>query len=145
MLTIESSTYADGSTPVLLPDDYFHAVDPQSHSTTTDPGVPEATATGLDEILLATLSRPQRVRHYYTCWRPGHYSAECPLIPRDERDAIANRRAEVMSTRPPRFTSSIHSSGSSLVATAEPENPAPTSVTRLNLFLPRKTTRSRRM
>jgi Zinc knuckle len=128
MLAIESSTYADGSTPLLLPDDHFHVVDPQSHSTTTDRGVPEATATGFEEILLATLSRPQRVRYCYTCWGPGHYSAECPLIPKGKRDAIAKRRAELMRTRPPRFTSSSPSSGSEFVSTAEPENHAPTTV-----------------
>ena len=53
-----------------------------------------------EEILIAHVAPPQRVRYCYTCWRPGHFSAECPLIPEEERAAIALRRAAVLKQRP---------------------------------------------
>jgi hypothetical protein len=98
-----------------IPDDYFCPVVPPSSVPIPVPDVPEmeAMATAFDEILLATLSqRPQQVRYCYTCWRPGHFSAECPLIPKGERDSIAKRRAEIMrarSQRPPYADSSSSS------------------------------------
>jgi hypothetical protein len=32
----------------------------------------------------------------YTCWRQGHFASDCPLIPDEERKAIAARKAAVM-------------------------------------------------
>ena len=85
-----------------IPDDYFFPVKPPTSGPVSVPEVPDmaAMATAFDEKLVATLSqRPQQVRYCYTCWRPGHFSAECPLIPKGERDSIAKRRAEIMRTR----------------------------------------------
>ena len=53
----------------------------------------------MEQILVANLAPPQQVRCCYTCWRPGHFSAQCPLIPESERAGIAQRRAEVMRKR----------------------------------------------
>jgi hypothetical protein len=53
----------------------------------------------VDEALVAHLATPQRIRYCYTCWRPGHFSSECPLIPESERAGIAQRRAEVLKRR----------------------------------------------
>jgi hypothetical protein len=52
-----------------------------------------------DQVMIAHLSNPQQSRYVYTCWRPGHFSANCPLIPEGERAAIARRRADIMRLR----------------------------------------------
>jgi hypothetical protein len=61
-----------------------------------DPVFYVSEALNMDQILVTHLAQPQQVRYSYTCWRPGHFSAECPLIPEPERAAIALRRSEVM-------------------------------------------------
>jgi hypothetical protein len=57
----------------------------------------------IEQVMLAQVVQPQRTRHCYPCWRPGHFAAECPLIPDEERAGIASRRAAVLKLRPPRF------------------------------------------
>jgi Zinc knuckle len=52
-----------------------------------------------DQVMIAHLSNPQQSRYCYTCWRPGHFSANCPLIPEGERAAIARRHADIMRLR----------------------------------------------
>jgi hypothetical protein len=84
-------------------DGYMVPPKPPQQSAVHEPGVPEAPADALEEILLATLSRTQQLRYCYTCWRAGHYSVDCPLIPKGEREAIAKRRSEVMRTRSSQF------------------------------------------
>jgi hypothetical protein len=78
-----------------FPEHFFEAVDPGFHV---------SEAQNLDQILVAHLAKPQQVRCCYTRWRPGHFSAECPLIPEPEMTAISRRRNEVMQQidrRPP--------------------------------------------
>jgi hypothetical protein len=78
-------------------------------------------ATVFDEILLATLSRmPQQVRYCYTCWRPGHFSADCSHIPKHERELIAKRRADTLKNRP-RQETHTRDSGSSSISDIGPE------------------------
>jgi hypothetical protein len=62
----------------------------------------------VEQVLLAQMVQPQRARYFYICWKPGHFSAECPLIPDSERAAIALRRDAVLKLRP-RVLSDRHS------------------------------------
>jgi hypothetical protein len=54
----------------------------------------------IEQVLLAQVVQPQRNRHSYTCWRPGNFSAECPLIPDEERAGIALRSVGIDSWMP---------------------------------------------
>jgi hypothetical protein len=73
----------------------------------------EPTSDEMEQILTANLAPPQQVRCCYTCWRPGHFSAQCPLIPESERAGIAQRRSEVMRKRSHMYQSrSLHPVGS---------------------------------
>ena len=106
VLALEAGPYFGDSVTEKVPGQFFqHPVEPLCHSVSGDPGSLDSVETAFDEILLATLALPQQVRYCYTCWRPGHFSAECPLIPKSEREAIAKRRAEVMRSRPSKFPS----------------------------------------
>jgi hypothetical protein len=73
-----------------FPEHFFEAVDPGFHV---------SEAQNLDQILVAHLAQPQQVRCCYTCWRPGNFFAECPLIPEPEMTAIARRKSDVMQQR----------------------------------------------
>ena len=64
---------------------------------------PDAVGENVEQVLFAQVVQPQRSRYCYTCWRVGHFSAECPLIPDEEREGIASRRAAALKLRPPRF------------------------------------------
>jgi hypothetical protein len=73
-------------------DGRFEAIDP--HRDFDEEDIDRA-----DQVMIAHLSNPQQSRYCYTCWRPGHFSANCPLIPEGERAAIARRRADIMRLR----------------------------------------------
>jgi Zinc knuckle len=106
VLALEAGPYFGDSVTGEVPGQFCqHPVEPLCHSARVDPGSFDSVETAFDEILLATLALPQQVRYCYTCWRPGHFSAECPLIPKGEREAIAKRRAEIMRSSPSRFPS----------------------------------------
>jgi hypothetical protein len=63
--------------------DYFCSIHPVDSDRITREYSPDISdvATAFDEILLDTLSHsPQQVRYCYTCWRPGHFSADFSLM-----------------------------------------------------------------
>lgn len=93
----ESTTPA----PVLTAEvpSWYDAEFPEHLSEAVDPGLHASEVQNMDHVLVAHLAHPQQVRYCYTCWRPGHFSAECPLIPEPERAAIALRRSEIMKQR----------------------------------------------
>ena len=74
----------------------------------------------VEQVLAAHVVQPQKIRYCYTCWKAGHFSAECPLIPDSERAAIALRRSAVLKLRPPRLAHPPHSYSSSY-----PQRPSP--------------------
>jgi hypothetical protein len=106
VLALETGPYFGDSVNEEVPGQFFqHQVEPLCHSARVDPGSFDSVETAFDKILLSTLALPQQVRYCYKCWRPGHFSAECSLIPKGEREAIAKLRAEIMRSRPSRFPS----------------------------------------
>jgi hypothetical protein len=76
----------------------------------------------VEQVLLAHVVQPQRIRYCYTCWKPGYFSAECPLIPDSERAAIALRGAEVLKLRQSRITHPQQPYSSSYKSRPPPES-----------------------
>jgi hypothetical protein len=114
--------------------DYFCSIRPADSDRITREYSPDVSD-------MATLShRPQQVRYCYTCWRPGHFSANCSLIPKHERELIAKRRAEILKNRP-RQENHTRGSGSSGVSALGsradgPQIPVPPNVSRVKVVEP---------